>query len=444
MNALLLIAALAASGVSAQPKPDPYDWINRLDVWLTAAWDHTPGRFDNQAQTVGTWSRPLMQTAWLDVNATIKMARCGAHNCRVTVVMPDGRSAPWRSLNRREQERYALVLKRLEALGIDAVIKRGAILHGDIAMLGQYEGESVAPDPASFQPLYLKSPVPQSNASRQQVAPERFVLRFDDGRQQSLDRASIHWEFARSLLDAIAPSPAQDEMVRLWYHGTIKFLQREEMLDNAHIEHARKIFPADPEVLFQLGCLHETYASDGLQNVIRTAVVPRNTTFDVGSDRAELRQAESFFKRAVELRPDFAEAHLRLGRVIGLLGRHADAVRELESVVDASGDALLGYYRRLFLGAERESLGQLDAARSAFEEAAALYPSAQSPYLALSHLAQRRGDRAAALKALAQAFGASAEDVRDDPWWAYHTVQGVDADERLERVYVLFRREDKE
>ena len=65
-------------------------------------------------------------------------------------------------------------------------------------------------------------------------------------------------------------------------------------------------------------------------------------------------------------------------------------------------------------------MGQYDAAFDAYHRAAALSPTAQSPWLALSHLARRRGDRAAALRALQQVFDLPSEPDRDDPWWRLH------------------------
>src|SRR5947199_348121 len=105
------------------------------------------------------------------------------------------------------------------------------------------------------------------------------------------------------------------------------------------------------------------------------------------------RQAEAFFRRALEVKPDHVEARLRHGRVLGGLGRHADAAAELRQAIASADDTLLVYYGNLFLGAAEEELGHRDAARLAYEQAAASYPDAQSPLVALSRLARRYGDR---------------------------------------------------
>ncbi len=141
----------------------------------------------------------------------------------------------------------------------------------------------------------------------------------------------------------------------------------------------------------------------------------------MGSAGAELRQARTSLRRAVELDPQFHEARLRLGRVIGQLGGHRDAAVELRVVAQGARDPLVLYYARLFLGVEEEALGRLDAARDAYEAAAALYPRAQTPGLALAQLSWRGGDRAAARAAILEAL--SVEDragpAESDPWWDY-------------------------
>src|SRR5207247_8011220 len=105
-------------------------------------------------------------------------------------------------------------------------------------------------------------------------------------------------------------------------------------------------------------------------------------------------------------------------------------------------DDPLRYYGELFLGAEEEALGHFDAARDGFERAAALFPSAQSPLIALSELAKRRGDRAGALAAIDRLFKLppAGHDERDDPWWSYHTAQARNADQLLDALRRPFRR----
>ena len=67
--------------------------------------------------------------------------------------------------------------------------------------------------------------------------------------------------------------------------------------------------------------------------------------------------------------------------------------------------------------------------------AAQLYPGAQTPRLALSALARRRGDRLGAQTEIRRVFDLPASPpARDDPWWTYHTAQARNADALLEEL----------
>ena len=111
-------------------------------------------------------------------------------------------------------------------------------------------------------------------------------------------------------------------------------------------------------------------------------------------------------------------------------------VRRLPNCVAPSAistDPQLLYYAELFLGAEEEALGNRDAARVAYEQAAEHFPHAQSPPLALSQLARRYGDRGGALHAIARLFALPADErePKDDPWWWYYVAQARDAEDLL-------------
>ena len=157
------------------------------------------------------------------------------------------------------------------------------------------------------------------------------------------------------------------------------------------------------------------------------------------SDRAELRRAEGFYRRALAADSSLPELHMRLGHVLLLLEHEADAAKELRVALESEGDPLLRYYGELFVGAAEERLGHADAARQAYGEAAALYPNAQSPHLALSALARRLGDRATALKELQIVFELQqADSPPDDPWWTYYKSQARNADDLLEELWRPF------
>jgi hypothetical protein len=95
----------------------------------------------------------------------------------------------------------------------------------------------------------------------------------------------------------------------------------------------------------------------------------------------------------------------------------------------------LRYFGALFLGSEEAALGRADAAREALERAASLFPTAQSPLLALADVARREGNRTATLAILGrlQRLPADAAD-REDPWTDYHRSFAGDAATQLDAV----------
>jgi tetratricopeptide (TPR) repeat protein len=281
------------------------------------------------------------------------------------------------------------------------------MLHSDIALLV----------PGSAMSSGSRDPT-----SRPGAGPES-VIEFSDGRQLGVQKLNLHWEVGRALLDLVGPDPSKDPFVRLWYLATASFTQRLYQFAYAmpQIARALDLFPQDPDVLLLAGSVHEIFGSSRVQSL--RFFIPSWTRVDFGEAEAEWRKARASFAMAVEADPSMGEARVRLGRVTGLLGDHAKAVDEIQRGLANAADPRLQYYALLFLGDELQALGRRAPAREAYERAAALYPAAQSPRLALSRLARRYGDRAAALRALEPVFARSGEEAAaDDPWWSYYAV----------------------
>ena len=304
------------------------------------------------------------------------------------------------------------------------LLRRGALLHTDIAMLGLA---------ASAQPMSRTAPV-GSQSIRVTVA---------DGRETNMVPSASHWDIARMLLDEVKPpgsakpAPGRDDMVRLWYRATSAWMLRESNLETKHLDHGRALFPDDADIVFLTGSLHETYASPQIQAALRSVVLPTGIRIAIDPERSELRDAERYLRRALELNSEHAEAHLRLGRVLGITGRPGEAADRLRQALalipTASADGpLLEYFGRLFLGDAEEALERSEAARASYERAAALYPLAQSPRLAISALERRSGNRDGALREIQRVFDLPArKGVDADPWWTYHEAQGRHADALL-------------
>ena len=292
------------------------------------------------------------------------------------------------------------------------ILKRAAILYADVVML--------------VVPLLPGQFGCSAGAS----------LLVKDGASIGTGCVNTHWPQGRALLDAVKPDPAKDETVRLWYAATLAFLLQTGNYANAkpQLEHAQLLFRLDPDILFQGGYYHEAFASP----LIQTAAVASGS--DPRGGKAHLENAEDLYRRAVRENPQFAEARVRHGRVLALLGRRQDAARELRLAAAAAEGPQLRYYAELFLGQAEESVDNLAAARDHYLRAAALYPQAQSPLFALALLARQSGDRSGAREAMAKLLALSPGRPEDsDPWWVYSRWQNEPYEARLAELYAAFQ-----
>jgi tetratricopeptide (TPR) repeat protein len=439
--------------------------LERLAQWMKAVARHLPGEDDEALEEVAGWPNADLKDLWVDANVLAQMTRSEA------IRIINGRRGIDRFSVRGEGQKTAAAIRytktqirRMTVLAcaaggllveppcmsmdaandLDAdlrriatlartvrlrgdenyIIRRGAILHSDVAMLA---------------PLSMKAPDETRNAIGGLT---RLRMEIADGQEIDLHQAAVHWEIARMLLDLVVPkgethpAPGRDDMVRQWYRATASWMQLREDHDKLHLTRARELFPADPDILFLSATQRETYAGAAIQSAMRSAVLPTGVTMDVGSDRSELREAELLFRQTLQIKPDYPEARLRYGRVLDELGKHAESAAALRRAVAGLTDRQMLYYGELFLGAAESALGNRDAARVSYEHAAELYPLAQSPLLALSELARRYGDRGGALRAIDRLFALDGEerDANDDPWWWYYVAQARDAESLLEAM----------
>jgi tetratricopeptide (TPR) repeat protein len=404
---------------SAASRPKPSHDFSRLGEWLSAIDRHEAGSLDAAAITIGSWRRDQLDVLFGDVRALLRLISA-AGGPRAVGGLPGFTNDEFKPL---QSLALQVVPDRANRLR-----KRGALLHADIAML--------------VPPAADRVDEPTVDGRGRSNVPQRVSVVVADGRERGMRAAGLHWDFGRTLLDSVTPNPSRDEMVRLWYQATAAWqLLHHEFADAVlQLERAREVFPADPRILLISGGLSESFAAPRIQDFIRTSALPTGVAIAVPSERVNLRRAAAFYRRAVEIDPDLTEARIRLGRVLGLQGRHEEAVRELQRVDGAGGRSLLQYYTALFLGAEEEALGRADRAGDAFRTASALYPKAQSPYLALSRLAWRSGDRAGALGAIQPVLTFAAdEDAREDPWWQYYDGTSRDAEALLDRLRRVFQ-----
>jgi Flp pilus assembly protein TadD len=450
-RARLFFAALLCFGFARLAQAaslDPGARVLRVERWIKATFAHQPGSKDDAVTEVSLWSAAELRDLFVDESIIARLMRdpgstkkilipattsarqpfpytdWQVHRLRVLACAAGGLvrtsvcqelKAPWEIdpvLGRLSDAVEAATSRGENGF----VLRRGALLHGDIAMSGPVS--VMAPDTSSGQP--------------------RIRVHVDDGESTGFTAAPIHWEMARMLFDNVTPGPG-DTLARDWYVATAAWMQSREQHDTVHLRHAREVFPDDPEIAFLSGCQQETYASAAIQAVVRSAVLPPGYSLDVPKEPAALRDAEAFFRRTLAQNPRHLEARLRLGHVLLARGRPQDAASELRQIVAPADEPDLRYFTAMFLGAAEEGSSRFDEARAAYENAAALFPGAQSPLLALSALATRRGDRSSALKHIQRLFDLPAVLRQpNDPWWQYRVSQARNVDALFAAMYEPF------
>jgi tetratricopeptide (TPR) repeat protein len=364
--------------------------ITLLGDWVAAVERHTPGEVDDAAIALSRWSAAQIALAWIDLQALIAIVE----RPRATrfAARPDGRTIDVSESPSLATLRELSGLVRTRPGGSTHFYKRAAVLHADIAM--HVAGASGRSPTGSL------------------------IVETGDGTQLGVHGNLAHWEFGRLFVDALRPA-SLDPFVRDWYRASLAYKLSIGELDTPHFDRAVEILPRDPIVRFQLGCLHEWFADARVQTASSSVRLPRGIYLAVRDERDELRAAAEQFERTLAVDPGHTEARVRQGRVLFRLGRHDAAARVLRAAAAEGLEPLVAYYAHLFLGATEEALERTAHARAAYTRAAALYPRAQAPHLALSQLFDRSGDRPAARRALASVLPPTRGAGAEDPWWTY-------------------------
>ncbi|MEM7350873.1 MAG: tetratricopeptide repeat protein [Acidobacteriota bacterium] len=139
----------------------------------------------------------------------------------------------------------------------------------------------------------------------------------------------------------------------------------------------------------------------------------------VGTD---LDAAAEAFRRAMKLRPDYAPAHLRLGRVLYAAGQSPAAARELERALALEGGLQPA---RVTLGQIRLAEGKLGAAATLLEEILRQQPRHAQALATLGQVYMRQGRRQEARKIAERARDAAQFNLFEDPLMSKVVVEGV-------------------
>jgi hypothetical protein len=158
-HSLVLVDGLflaASSGGAAQQSSERdavTPRIGRLEQWFSAIASHRPGAVDEQVRLVNTWNQEQLRQIWIDVSTIVSLVR-EPDVSLFYVNEPSTRSGPGQqgqlsslATSRSTQVLYTVgelrriraLVKRVSPTGQPGpendIVKRGALLHADIALL---------------------------------------------------------------------------------------------------------------------------------------------------------------------------------------------------------------------------------------------------------------------------------------------------------------------
>jgi len=306
------------------------------------------------------------------------------------------------------------------------VIDQAAIFHMDAAMFGP-------PAPATR----------LGSAWTGGLTPALY--RTQDGELEGREDANWNWILARKILDQLQPAPRSDPFAAFWYHASAAYLFWRGYYGelNTHLEHAGLLFPTDARIAFDRGCLAEALGMPRSQFAIDSLLARRpanrgsalfvpgmgsnsNPRAEFQTARASNDEAEKRFRQTLQIDPTFAEARIRLARLLELKGKPDDARKEIETALRGPmPDSVVVYYAHLFAARADLALKHPDSASAHIRDALALFPDAQTALIVESQLALMKSDADGALAPVRHLAGLVGDPNHlEDPWWVYDTGAG--------------------
>ena len=413
---VLGLVLLTGGWTSQRPREVTSATAAAIDRWIGAVLSHVPGEADGAVQSV--WLMTGDDREQLHPGMTLLLDAVTGRRVTARSIPETQIAAAGRDLAKRP--------------GAAEVLKRAAVLHGDAAMRG-FVTPDVRPVP--------DDPPPQATRSEVMNFPllvERYLWLENDGQIVGMSVADWNWVFARSLFDRLRPGA--DPFVAEWYHAAAAFMFKHRIFGEIswHLERAAEILPADARILLDRGCSAEHQGLPRSQSALgdeavgalrlnRAGRINRSVTGpDLGIEPVEVsnRNAENFFRRAVDRDPRLFEARVRLARLLNLKSKYAEALAVIVAAPTGTApDVIAEYYAHLFAARAERGLGRLDAAAARISEARALFPDAQSALMAASHIAMLRADEAGADEPM-QRLAQLPFEREDDPWWGYEMFTG--------------------
>lgn len=250
-----------------------------------------------------------------------------------------------------------------------------------------------------------------------------FIAQLERG---NTDPPFLHLNLADLLLSPRGSPVAPDELLhRQWFSVGSQWLLAYGRLGDALrlVDDGLREYPGDAGLHYLAGTLHERMASPLLDPYQYNDAERREREQSV---TWSLERAVRAFSRALDLDATQVGARLHRARILDLQQRPAEARAEFETVLASSPPPEVAWLAHMFLGRNHERASRHEAAVEEYRAAVAILPS-QSSGIALAHVLERSGQRAAAraqLRLLTPAPGAKPLQCDDgcDPWQQYDLV----------------------
>ena len=387
--------------------------LQAVREWALAVDLHEFGTFDEHARRIAEWDGADVRLLGVDLQAVLQfLARE-----RGDTFKQRGQSLTLEEVG----SALRLTGEETRARDVTRIVRRGALLHADIARRSTSSGLTEWGKIPAFRPGDLYGVVMVSDG---QVGGDSSILG--------------HWRFGRFLLEWVGPDPSRDPTVVAWYRGAAAFLQGIAALADVqvHLGAALQLLPTDPVLLFYEGALHESFASPHIQAAVESTRQARGFRFDIEGTAGELRRARGAYRRACGNRPRLPRGTRAPRAGAGTAGQPPGSGRrpgESGGGNQRSSPAVLG---ALVPGGGVGGAGQARRGPRLVPGRGGAVPRAQSPRLALAQLQWRAGDRRAAGATILDALTQPGRDVENlDPWWDYLVSSGRHANRFFEHAW---------
>ena len=424
LAALMVPMVLVSTPLSAVAPNQTTASMTALRQWVEAVTDHVPGEPDAAVRYVAG----MTYSARMELNKLyplfIKLLREGFVVTRSEMASDVVTLA--RNVGRRSSS--------------EAFLKRAAMLHTDALIFS-----SRFPRPPADAP----PPLPRTEGERARAVDtppllynERISLARDG---EVLGDAKADWNlpFARSLLDVLLGGgrgrvPQEDRaFVGEWYHAVSAFLFANSNYADAtpHLQHAARVLPDDPHVLFDRATYAEALGLPIYQSVLDDPAYGkgRSVLGGIPSGNETNGEAERLYRRTLAVDPTYVEARVRVARLLERRGQYEEAHEQITAALDARPSGVPLFFAHLIAGRIASVRGRYEDALGHYRAASRLNAWAQSALLGASNAALMLADVHEALSPLQQLAGRAARSY-EDPWLDYELGAGRDANALLTAV----------